>query len=95
MADAEHGGGVKRHRVAALLAAERPLPEVRLLGWVRTRRDAKECSFIEVNDGSCLANLQVVVPITHACHFGVDMDLKLRNLMLEKMILFHQRLTKE
>ncbi len=30
-------------------------------GWVRTRRDAKGFSFLELNDGSCLANLQVVV----------------------------------
>ncbi len=29
--------------------------------WVRTRRDAKGFSFLELNDGSCLANLQVVV----------------------------------
>ncbi|TWU41784.1 asparagine--tRNA ligase [Novipirellula artificiosorum] len=32
-------------------------------GWVRTRRDSKGgFSFIEVNDGSCLGNLQVVAP---------------------------------
>ncbi len=29
-------------------------------GWVRTKRDSKAFSFLEVNDGSCLANLQVV-----------------------------------
>ena len=30
-------------------------------GWVRTRRDSKAgLSFIEVNDGSCLGNLQVI-----------------------------------
>ena len=30
-------------------------------GWVRTRRDSKGgFSFLEVNDGSCLANLQVI-----------------------------------
>jgi asparaginyl-tRNA synthetase len=29
-------------------------------GWVRTRRDGKDLSFIEINDGSCLKNLQVV-----------------------------------
>ncbi|QDU86750.1 Asparagine--tRNA ligase [Pirellulimonas nuda] len=30
-------------------------------GWVRTRRDSKGgFSFVEVNDGSCLANLQVI-----------------------------------
>src|SRR5437016_6531855 len=30
-------------------------------GWVRTRRDAKGFSFLELNDGSCLTSLQVVV----------------------------------
>jgi asparaginyl-tRNA synthetase len=35
--------------------------EVTLYGWVRTVRNQKAFSFIEVNDGSTLANLQVVV----------------------------------
>ena len=36
---------------------------VRVRGWVRTRRDSKGgFSFLEVNDGSSLANLQVVAP---------------------------------
>ncbi|MBD3314483.1 MAG: asparagine--tRNA ligase [Chitinivibrionales bacterium] len=30
-------------------------------GWVRTKRESKSFSFIEINDGSCLKNLQVVV----------------------------------
>ncbi len=29
-------------------------------GWVRTRRDQGAFSFIEINDGSCLANLQII-----------------------------------
>ena len=34
---------------------------VTLQGWVRTRRDSKGgFSFIELNDGSCLANIQIV-----------------------------------
>lgn len=34
---------------------------IEVRGWVRTRRDSKAgFSFIEVNDGSCLGNLQVV-----------------------------------
>ena len=33
---------------------------VAVRGWVRTRRDAKGFSFLEINDGSCLANLQIV-----------------------------------
>jgi len=36
---------------------------VRVAGWVRTRRDSKAgLSFIELNDGSCLASLQVIAP---------------------------------
>jgi asparaginyl-tRNA synthetase len=35
---------------------------IRVEGWVRTRRDSKAgVSFIEVNDGSCLGNLQIVL----------------------------------
>ncbi len=30
-------------------------------GWVRTRRDSKGFSFLELNDGSCLSGLQTVV----------------------------------
>src|SRR3954452_11643877 len=36
---------------------------VRLQGWVRTRRDSKGgFSFIELNDGSCQGNVQIVAP---------------------------------
>lgn len=39
--------------------------EVRVRGWLRTRRDSKAgLSFLEVNDGSCLGNLQVIAPAT-------------------------------
>ena len=51
---------LKRTKVAKLLSAEAPLPEVLVKGWVRTRRDAKDFSFIEINDGSCLKNIQVI-----------------------------------
>ena len=30
-------------------------------GWVKTRRDSKGVSFVQVNDGSCFADLQVVI----------------------------------
>jgi asparaginyl-tRNA synthetase len=36
---------------------------IEIRGWLRTRRDSKGgFSFLEINDGSCLGNLQVVVP---------------------------------
>ncbi len=35
--------------------------QVLLQGWVRTRRDSKAgFSFLELNDGSCLANIQII-----------------------------------
>jgi len=35
--------------------------QVLIQGWVRTRRDSKGgFSFIEINDGSCMANLQII-----------------------------------
>src|SRR5438876_3100585 len=37
--------------------------QVRLQGWVRTRRDSKGgFSFVELNDGSCQGNVQIVAP---------------------------------
>ena len=48
------------HNVKTLLNAESALPGVTVKGWVRTRRDARDFSFFEVNDGSCLANIQVI-----------------------------------
>ena len=33
------------------------------MGWVRTRREGKGFSFLEVNDGSCLRGIQVVVDV--------------------------------
>ena len=42
------------------LAATEPRDTITLGGWVRTRRDSKGFSFLELNDGSCFASIQVV-----------------------------------
>lgn len=34
--------------------------KARICGWVRTRRDSKGFSFLEINDGSSLSNIQVI-----------------------------------
>src|SRR5437762_10588453 len=47
--------------VKYVLASSEPKEALVVNAWVRTRRDAKGFSFLELNDGSCLANLQVVV----------------------------------
>lgn len=41
-----------------------PMEVVLVQGWVRTRRDSKDFSFIELNDGSCLRNLQIIARST-------------------------------
>jgi asparaginyl-tRNA synthetase len=42
------------------LQSSAPIESVRVRGWVRTRRDSKDFSFIELNDGSTLRNLQII-----------------------------------
>ena len=41
-----------------------PIGAIQVQGWVRTRRDSKDFSFIELNDGSSLRNLQIVAKNT-------------------------------
>ncbi|MFP3981155.1 MAG: asparagine--tRNA ligase [Desulfobacterales bacterium] len=50
----------KRNKIRSLLQTAEPDKRVCIKGWVRTRRDSKTFSFLEINDGSCLANMQVV-----------------------------------
>ena len=50
-------------RIVQILADGQPGQSLEVCGWVRTRRDSKAgLSFIELNDGSCLSSLQLVVP---------------------------------
>ena len=48
-------------RIKDILFSERPPANASIRGWVRTKRDAKGFAFLEVNDGSCLKNLQVIL----------------------------------
>ena len=50
-----------RTLIKHVLAATEPKETLQVKGWVRTRRDSKGFSFLELNDGSCLGNLQVIV----------------------------------
>jgi len=51
---------MKRTKILQLLKADTQINKVLVKGWVRTRRNSKGFSFIEVNDGSCLKNIQIV-----------------------------------
>ncbi|MGD1714562.1 asparagine--tRNA ligase [Dapis sp. BLCC M172] len=50
-----------KQRIVEILRSGQPDAKVTIQGWVRTKRELKEFAFVEVNDGSCLANLQVVL----------------------------------
>jgi len=52
---------MKRTPIKRLLDSAAASERVLVKGWVRTRRDSKGFSFLELNDGSCLKNLQVIV----------------------------------
>ncbi len=55
---------MKRERVRDLLRAVSPGGDVSVSGWVRTRRDSKEFSFLEINDGSSIDSIQVVAGVS-------------------------------
>ncbi|MFB2893816.1 asparagine--tRNA ligase [Aerosakkonemataceae cyanobacterium BLCC-F50] len=48
-------------RIADILKNGQPDESVKVQGWVRTKRELKDFAFVEVNDGSSMANLQVVL----------------------------------
>jgi len=73
-----------RTLVKHALDATAPNDTLLLQGWVRTRRDAKAFSFIELNDGSCLKGIQVIADaklanytteILHA-HTGASVEVR-------------------
>ncbi|NCR96648.1 MAG: asparagine--tRNA ligase [Microcystis aeruginosa L311-01] len=51
-------------RIKEIFQTGQPDQSVTVQGWVRTKRELKEFTFLEVNDGSSLANLQVILEST-------------------------------
>ena len=63
---------MERTLVKEALRSASERDSVYVQGWVRTRRDAKGFSFVEVNDGSCLSNIQIVVDASIPDYAGID-----------------------
>ena len=55
---------MKLTRIAEILKMEGDGREITVKGWVRTKRGNKNVAFIALNDGSCVANIQVVVDLS-------------------------------
>ncbi len=56
---------IVRTKVADLLKSDAFDAPVNVKGWVRTKRGNKNVNFIAINDGSGLANIQVVVDVAN------------------------------
>ena len=50
-------------RIAQILKSTEYDSQVVVKGWVRTKRGNKNVAFIALNDGSCVANIQIVVAL--------------------------------
>ncbi len=54
---------MRRIKIVDLLKSTQPGQDVLVKGWVRTRRDSKQVSFVALNDGSTINNVQIVVDV--------------------------------
>lgn len=52
---------MKRSKIKSLHAAPPLGQSVNVMGWLKTRRGGKKFSFAEINDGSTIKNLQIVI----------------------------------
>ena len=52
---------IDRTRISTLRATEPSNTHYDVYGWVRTKRDSKAVCFLELNDGSSLSGLQIVI----------------------------------
>ena len=52
---------MERTNIKKILSLEDPAGEVLVQGWVKTRRSSKSVTFVQINDGSTLRDLQIVV----------------------------------
>lgn len=50
-----------REKIWDLINSDSSRENMTIKGWVRTKRDSKGFSFLELNDGSCLKNIQVII----------------------------------
>ena len=54
---------MKTQRIAEILKSGAVGSDITVKGWVRTKRGNKNVAFIALNDGSCVANIQIVVDL--------------------------------
>jgi asparaginyl-tRNA synthetase len=62
-------------RIQTILRSGEPNQTITIRGWVRTKRESKGFTFVDVNDGSSMAGLQVVLSTSMAGYEDVVKEL--------------------
>ena len=70
---------IKRTKISEALQLKSFGEEINVKGWVRTRRGNKNISFVALNDGSIISNIQIVIDIAT---FGEEY-LKFRHFLIQ------------
>ena len=63
---------MQRTKIKDIFAREEATGDVLVQGWVKTRRSSKAVSFLQLNDGSTLRDIQVVVDESNPAYMAAD-----------------------
>jgi asparaginyl-tRNA synthetase len=67
---------MKTQLIKDILVSKPDGKTVTICGWVRTKRDSKNLCFIQVNDGSCFASIQLTFDRENQNNLNIDEELK-------------------
>src|SRR5574344_965309 len=67
---------MKTQLIKDILVSKPDGKTVTICGWVRTKRDSKNLCFIQVNDGSCFASIQLTFDRENQNTLNIDEELK-------------------
>lgn len=67
---------MKTQLIKDILVSKPDGKPVTICGWVRTKRDSKNLCFIQVNDGSCFASIQLTFDRENQNTINIDDELK-------------------
>ena len=68
---------MNRSKIVELFDAKAPAEKILVKGWIKTKRDSKEFSFLEINDGSCLKNFQIIADKTLKNYESITYDVSI------------------
>lgn len=81
---------MNRLKINDVLLLEKSTGEITVKGWIRTKRNSKTFSFLELNDGSCLENIQIIadeslINYNEICSLTTGSAISVTGLLLESL----------